>query len=130
MAIKHIKTSIYFSIILLVLTITLSCNKVEKQNSNHQIIPENIEAEKTAVKNTLIKMWTAIETEDIDTYASYIHPDFSQFGEYDSILKIGKDIEVKGVANWVKDSDNIHTEMIEPKVTINGNVAWITYYWV
>ena len=129
MAIKNIKTSIYYSVMLLVLTAVLSCNKTAKSNNNHQTISVNIEAEKTAVKNTLIKMWAAIENEDIDTYASLVHPNFSQFGEYDSIIKLGKDIEIKGIANWIKDSDNIHTEMIDPIVTIRDHVAWITYYW-
>jgi len=74
-------------------------------------------------------MWTAIENEDIEAYARYVHPDFSQFGEYDSIIKLGKEIEVKGIHEWIKNSSNIHTEMIDPIVSINGNVAWITYYW-
>lgn len=87
------------------------------------------EKEKEIIKNTLNKMWAAIENEDVEAYASYIHPEFTQFGEYDSIIKLGKNIEIKGVANWIKNSDNIHTEMINPIVTINGNVAWITYYW-
>lgn len=89
----------------------------------------NIESEKEEVKKTLVAMWDAIEHEDIETYASYVHPDFTQFGETDSILSVGKEAEVKGVENWVLESENIHTEMIDPLVTINGNTAWITYYW-
>ena len=129
MVFKHIKTSIYFTVFLMSLTILTSCNDTDKQSNNKQATIVNIEAEKTAVKNTLINMWAAIENEDIEAYASYVHPDFSQFGEYDSIIKLGKDNEVKGVANWVKNSDNIHTEMIDPIVTIRNDVAWITYYW-
>ena len=81
------------------------------------------------VKATLIEMWDAIEKEDIDRYAQYVHPDFTQFGETDPVLREGKEAEIAGINAWIKESDNIHTEMIDPKVTIEGNVAWITYYW-
>lgn len=82
-----------------------------------------------AVKQTLIDMWDAIEKEDIDRYASYIHPDFTQFGETDPVLRVGKEAEVKGIGSWIDESENIHTEMIDPLVTINGKVAWLVYYW-
>ena len=82
-----------------------------------------------AVKETLIAMWDAIEKEDIERYANYVHDDFTQFGETDPTLNIGKQIEVDGVRDWVKNSDGIHTEMIEPRVVIKEDVAWITYYW-
>jgi len=82
-----------------------------------------------AVKETLTAMWDAIEKEDIERYANYIHDDFTQFGETDPTLNIGKQIEIDGVRDWVKNSDGIHTEMIEPRVVIKENVAWITYYW-
>ena len=81
------------------------------------------------VKTTLIKMWKAIEEEDIEVYASYIHPDFTQFGESDPKLKIGKETEIKGTYEWVNNSSDIHTEMEEPIVTIRDSVAWIVYYW-
>ena len=81
------------------------------------------------VKATLIAMWKAIENEDIELYASYVHPDFTQFGETDPVLKIGKEVEVNGVREWVQNSSNIHTEMEEPLVVIRDSVAWITYYW-
>jgi len=89
----------------------------------------NMVKEKQAVKDTLTAMWDAIEQEDVARYATYIHKDFSQFGETDPTLNIGKQVEVEGVREWVKASDDIHTEMIDPIVTIKGNVAWITYYW-
>ena len=85
--------------------------------------------EEQAIKETLTAMWAAIEKEDIERYASYVHEDFTQFGETDPTLNIGKKTEVDGVREWVKNSDGIHTEMIEPIVTIKENVAWITYYW-
>lgn len=85
--------------------------------------------EEQAIKDTLTQMWDAIEKKDIDRYASYIHKDFTQFGETDPTLNIGKQIEVEGVKDWVKNSDGIHTEMEKPRVTIKDDVAWITYYW-
>ena len=81
------------------------------------------------IKKTLLQMWDAIEKGDIDRYATYVHPNFSQFGENDSILREGKEAEIKGIQSWLKNSAEIHTEMIDPKVTINGNTAWIVYYW-
>ena len=52
-----------------------------------------------SIKNTLIKMWYAIEIEDIDEYAKYVHPDFTQFGETDPVLQIGKNAEIQGIKN-------------------------------
>ena len=100
-----------------------------KKNTQLENDRPSITEQKEAIKTMLIDMWDAIEKEDIERYASYIHPDFTQFGETDPILKIGKDTEVNGVKEWVKNSTAIHTEMEDPKITINGNVAWITYYW-
>ncbi len=85
--------------------------------------------EETAIKETLIAMWDAIEKEDIERYASFVHPDFTQFGETRSKLDIGKQKEVDGVRDWIQTSDNIHTEMIDPIVTVKDDIAWITYYW-
>lgn len=74
-------------------------------------------------------MWVAIEKEDINRYASYVHGNFTQFGETNPTLKIGKQTEVDGVSDWIKNSKDIHTEMIDPIVTVKENVAWVTYYW-
>jgi len=81
------------------------------------------------IKTTLINMWKAIEEEDIELYASYIHPDFTQFGESDPELSVGRETEVNGTYEWIKNSSNIHTEMEKPLVTIKDSVAWIVYYW-
>lgn len=89
----------------------------------------NVADEKQAVKDTLTEMWDAIEQEDVERYATYIHENFSQFGETDTTLNVGKRDEVEGVREWVKTSDGIHTEMIDPIITLKDNVAWITYYW-
>ena len=91
--------------------------------------PVLAQSEEEAIKSTLTAMWAAIEAGDIEAYEQYIHPDFSSFGEYDVYLAEGKDLEIQGVADWVRRSRNIHTEMHQPKVTIRGNTAWITYYW-
>lgn len=104
--------------VLLLLTLLMSCNSNISEAD-----------EKEAIKNTLTAMWDAIEKEDVNRYASYVHPDFTQFGETRSKLDVGKQKEVKGVREWVKTSDDIHTEMIEPIITVKDNVAWITYYW-
>lgn len=81
------------------------------------------------VMATLDAMWAAIEAGDADTYASYVHPDFSQFGEYDPYLAQGKDLEVAGMRDYLLRASNVHTEMHQPEVTIRGDVAWIAYYW-
>ena len=93
---------------------------------------DNLQTDSTEVKKiktALIDMWDAIEKEDIERYASYIHPDFTQFGETDSVLRIGKSAEIEGINSWVENSSDIHTEMLEPRITVKGNTAWIVYYW-
>ena len=85
--------------------------------------------EEDAVRAVLTNMWDAIEKKDIDRYATYIHPDFTQFGETDSVLLIGKSAEVSAIKDWMQHSSNVHTDMHEPRITINGQVAWIVYYW-
>ncbi len=89
----------------------------------------SIKEDKEAIKQTLVDMWSAIENKDISKYASFVHPDFTQFGETDSVLRVGKTAEVKGIHSWIENSENIHTEMEDPKITIKNNVAWIVYYW-
>jgi ketosteroid isomerase-like protein len=77
------------------------------------------------VKETLIAMWAAIEAGDPDRYASYIHPDFTAFGESDVYLAEGKDLEVREIAEYLRRAQNVHTEMHQPRVTVRGDVAWI-----
>ena len=81
------------------------------------------------IKDTLIAMWEAIEEGDIDKYETYIHPDFTSFGENNVYRMDGKDLEIESIRSWISRSESIHTEMHQPEVTIMGNVAWITYYW-
>lgn len=78
---------------------------------------------------TLESMWAAIEAGDAEAYATYIHPDFSQFGENDTYLAQGKRLEVAAIADYVGRATGVHTEMHQPVITIRGDVAWIAYYW-
>ena len=86
-------------------------------------------SEEEAVEQTLVAMWDAIENGDIDRYASYVHPDFTVFGEYDVYIAKGKELEVASYADYLKRASGVHTEMHQPEVTVKGDVAWITYYW-
>ena len=81
------------------------------------------------IKATLIAMWEAIERVDADSYAEYVHPDFTQFGENDVYLTQGKDVEVSAIRNYLTRASNVHTEMHHPIVTVRGDVAWVVYYW-
>lgn len=110
---------------LLLVVALMSCAE-PKQGSN---VEADIQKQEEEIKAALVDMWDAIEKEDIDRYAAYIHPDFTQFGEFDPVLRVGKEVEVKATHEWIKNSSDIHTEMVEPLVTVKGDVAWITYYW-
>jgi len=124
----EIKT--YFILVWLVLfSILFSCNESFRSGNDSNIDKQDVLKQEEEVKTTLINMWDAIEKEDIELYASYIHADFTQFGEADPKLRIGKETEVNGTKEWVKNSSNIHTEMEEPIVIVKDSVAWIIYYW-
>jgi uncharacterized protein (TIGR02246 family) len=94
-----------------------------------QAPPPDLAQEAEAIKATLTEMWQAIEKGDVARYASYVYPDFTQFGETDSVLRVGKEAEVAGIANWLESASDVHTEMEDPRVTVRGDVAWIVYYW-
>lgn len=81
------------------------------------------------VKATLVQMWAAIEAGDVERYATFVHPDFTQFGESDPYLSEGKASEVRSMAAYLQRAKGVHTEMHNPQVTVRGTVAWITYYW-
>ena len=98
-------------------------------NDNKERTEQQDQNEKEQVKQTLIAMWDAIEQEDMERYATFIHPEFTQFGETDPVLRIGKEAEIEGITGWVAVAENIHTEMVEPRVTLRGTMAFITYYW-
>jgi len=81
------------------------------------------------VKATLVAMWAAIEAGDAERYATYVHPDFTQFGENDPYLASGKALEVQGMTSYLRRASGVRTNMHQPEVTVRGDVAWITYYW-
>lgn len=81
------------------------------------------------VQETLVAMWAAIERGDLDAYASYLHPDYTAFGESDPFLAAGKELEIRGMRDYLGRAQNVHTEMHQPVITVRGNVAWIVYYW-
>ncbi len=108
-----------FNVICIILFMTLTVIPT----SSSQISDEEI------IKSNLISMWAAIEKGDINKYAEYIHPDFTSFGENDTYLAEGKDLEVQKISNWLKKAVDVHTEMHQPSITVKGNTAWITYYW-
>jgi ketosteroid isomerase-like protein len=100
------------------------------------LIPRSLSAQASTadrdaeeVKSTMVQMWLAIENGDTEKYASFVHPDFTQFGENDTYIAEGKSIEVRAMGEYLKRAKGVHTEMHQPRVTIRGNVAWVTYYW-
>ena len=90
---------------------------------------KGLSADQRAVMTALNAMWDALEHADMDRYASFLHPDFTSFGEEDTYLNQGKEYEVRGYANYLKRAKNLHTDMHQAEVTVRGEVAWITYYW-
>ena len=123
---RKINTILLITVLILVIMACSDSGSTDKKIKTQAVSSED---QKEEIKATLTQMWDAIEKEDMQLYAGFIHPDFTQFGETDSILRVGKDAEVDGIKNWVTNSSEIHTEMIDPVVTVNGNVAWIVYYW-
>ena len=81
------------------------------------------------VTATLVQMWAAIEAGDVTRYATFIHPDFTQFGETDEYLSEGKATEVRGMTSYLQRATGVHTDMHHAQVTVRGSVAWVTYYW-
>lgn len=93
------------------------------------VAPASAQSPEDEVIATLEAMWTAIEEGDLEAYARHIHPDFTQFGENDVYLAVGKELEVRAIGDYLTRARAVHTEMHQPSVTIRGDVAWITYYW-
>lgn len=86
-------------------------------------------SEEEAVKAALTAMWQAVETGDLEKYASFIHPEYTAFGENDVYLAEGKDLELRTMEGYFKRVSGVHTEMHQTKVIIRGDTAWIVYYW-
>jgi ketosteroid isomerase-like protein len=86
-------------------------------------------ADADAIKASLISMWAAVEAGDVDTYMSYIHPDYTLFGEGDIYLQSGKALERASYTDYLGRVKNVRTFMHQPTVNVRGDTAWITYYW-
>ena len=82
-----------------------------------------------AVLATMTEMWSALEAGDVDRYATFVHADFTQFGENDSYLSEGKSAELRSMKEYVQRAKGVHTDMHNAQVTVRGDVAWVTYYW-
>lgn len=81
------------------------------------------------IKAALVAMWDAIEQGDVDRYATYLHPDFTAFGENDTYLAEGKEAEVRSYRAYLQRATGVHTDMHQPVINVRGDTAWITYYW-
>lgn len=121
----------YFGLLLSGAAIALAGCTSQTDQGAVSSMPEakpNVNAEEE-IRATLVEMWDAVEKGDIDRYAALVHPDFTQFGENDSALLVGKEAEVAGMRKSMQKATDVHTEMIDPRITIKGDVAWIVYYW-
>lgn len=81
------------------------------------------------IKDNIIQMWAAVEAGDVDRYMTYIHDDYTLFGEGDIYLQAGKDKERASYADYLTRVQNVRTFMHQPDVVVRGDTAWITYYW-
>lgn len=82
-----------------------------------------------AVRAVLVEMWAALERGDLEAYAEHVHPDFTSFGEGDVYRAEGKELELRSMGDWLDRGARVHTEMLQPRITVRGDVAWITYHW-
>lgn len=82
-----------FSFAIIICVLLLRC--ADKGKPDYQ-------ADEEEIKNTLIDMWDAIERGDSERYARHVHPDFTQFGETDSVLQIGKEAEILSIKQWME----------------------------
>ena len=90
---------------------------------------ETPSSEADKIKANITSMWAAVEAGDVDEYISYIHPDYTLFGESDIYLQSGKALERASYTDYLGRYKNIRTFMHQPEVTLRGDTAWITYYW-
>lgn len=96
---------------------------------NFYIPAHATQSEEAAVKAVVINMWSAVERGDVDGYISYVHPDYTLFGEGDIYLQSGKELERASYTDYLSRYENIRTFMHQPEVIIRGDTAWMTYYW-
>jgi len=81
------------------------------------------------IKQNIINMWAAVEVGDVDTYMTYVHEDYTVFGEGDIYLQAGKNKERASYTDYLGRVQNVKTFMHQPEVTVRRDTAWITYYW-
>lgn len=130
-------TKIYSLMLIVTVLTAFGCASSTAQQANDtnaskappKELSGELEEDKKAIKAALIDMWDAIEKGDMERYASYVHPDFTQFGETAKKLRVGKEAEVKAIKEWVEEPTTVSTQMKDPRVTVRGDTAWITYYW-
>ena len=122
-----------FSTLLLVLVlVSFGCSTPSAPTVSKQVAkeaPGELTEDQRAIKAALVDMWDAIEKGDMDRYASYVHPDFTSFGETAKKLRSGKEAEVKAIREWVEEPTKVSTQMKDPIITVRGDTAWMTYYW-
>ena len=82
-----------------------------------------------AVRSVLVEMWAALERGDLEAYARHVHPEFTSFGESDVYRGEGKELELRSMGDWLDRGARVHTEMLQPRITVRGDVAWISYHW-
>ena len=87
-------------------------------------------AEEEDVKATLVAMWQAIEEGDLDRYASFVHPDFTSFGENDVYLASGKEYEIRSYGEYLQRARNVHTDMHQPEVTVRVLTYFLTSFMI
>ncbi len=87
------------------------------------------DADAETIKQNIVAMWAAVEVGDVDTYMTYIHDDYTVFGEGDIYLQSGKYKERASYADYLGRVQNVRTFMHQPDVQVRGETAWITYYW-
>ena len=86
-------------------------------------------ADETAIKDAVLSMWSAVEAGDVDSYMTYIHPDYTLFGEGDIYRQDGKALERASYTDYLDRVKNVRTFMHQPDITVRGDTAWISYYW-
>lgn len=81
------------------------------------------------IKQNVINMWAAQEARDVPAYLTYIHDDYTVFGEGDVYIQAGKAKEKASYEDYLGRVTGLKTFMHQPEVHVRGNTAWITYYW-
>ena len=71
------------------------------------------------VKATLVAMWEAVEHGDLERYASYLHSDFTSFGESDVYLNSGKEYEVRNIGDYLER---------ETRIFVKENGRWLAIH--